>query len=147
MTLLDACASFCVAAQSVLGPTLGETVFYVLGLALVWWRARVHVGKVLAPVVARADAAEKKAADAHMQLAEIKGSLRPSVGYVAPLIGTSSSQSGNFEPIVMPELGAGTPRPRPSMADPSLTGEAPLPRPSNLPSFGEARKTPLPGKR
>lgn len=149
MILLDACTSFCTALSATIGPTLTEIVLGGAGLLLVWWRARKHVATVLAPVVARASAAEASAAEAHVQLAELRGSLRPAAYVVPPsspvpaVLGTSSSQSGNYEPIVMPEIGEGAPRPRSSLLDPSLSGDEPFPRPSSLPDF-EERKTPVP---
>ncbi len=149
MVALDACTSFCTALSQTIGPTLTELLMAGALAALVWWRGRKHVATVLAPVVARADAAEAKASAAQLQLAELRGSLRPAAllsplpPSTPPVIGTSSSQSGNYAPITMPELGEGVPRPRSSLLDPSLSGEDPLPRPSSVPEF-EAAKTPVP---
>lgn len=154
MIVLDACTTFCASVKETLGPTATEILMFGAVAALGWWRARKAISKVeakadagIADANARARAARADAQSAHVQLAEIRGSLRPSSPLAtpllpssAPLIGTSSSQSGNFEPIVMPELGAGVPKPRPSMPDPSITGDAPLPRPSAVPSFD--RETP-----
>lgn len=148
MILLDACTSFCTTMSATFGPQITEYVFLAAGIGLAWWRARKAINKVEAKADAgiaaaneRATVAKAEARKAHVQLAEIRGSLRPAA-YTPPL-GTSTSESGNFERLVMPEIGEGAPRPRSSLLDPSLSGEDPLPRPSGLPDF-DTRKTPLP---
>lgn len=132
MTTLDACTSFCAALGSAIGPTLTDVVLVGAASGLVWWRNRKHVAAVVAPLVARADAAEKSAHDAQLQLADLKGSLRPlayapgtgpSLAPPLPTVGTSTptNASGDYESVVMPEL------------DPKL------PRPSALPNFGKPK--------
>ncbi|MBA3841084.1 MAG: hypothetical protein H0X39_00415 [Actinobacteria bacterium] len=118
--LLDACTTFCTTLTTTVGPTIANYVCIALVAGLAWWNARKSKA---ANVQLTA-----KVAEAHVQLAEIKGSLRPA----AMVLGTSSSQSGNFEPVVMPELGAGVPRPRPSMPDPSVS-EPRFPPPARMP--------------
>jgi len=150
--LLDACTTFCTTLSQTIGPTLTEIIMFGALAALGWWRARKAISKVEAKADAgiaaaneRASSAKAEARSAHVQLAEIRGSLRPAAPIPTPLIPTAlgSSESGNFERVVMPELGVGVPKPRPSMPDPSLVdedGHTTFPRPSAVPSF--ERETP-----
>ncbi|HMJ10201.1 MAG TPA: hypothetical protein VK524_02290 [Polyangiaceae bacterium] len=149
--ILGAFIGLCQTIETSLGPVLSEIVGIVGVAAFTWWRARKLITHEVGKATAKADAgiahaneqASKAKAEAravNVQLAEIRGSLRPSSAALAtplpPVIGTSSSQSGNFEPITMPELGVGTPRPRPSMPDPSLDEASPpsFPRPARIPA-------------
>lgn len=133
---MDACTAFCGGLNGLLGSFVGNLVLTGGAMLFVWLKGRQNVTKALAPVIKRAEVAEQKAADAHISIARIEGSLRPaapvSTSVIPPLLGTRSSQSGNYEPVVMPELDPSTPRPRPSMPDPNLTDPV-FPRPSSVP--------------
>lgn len=124
MITLDACTTFCAALSETIGPTLTELIMIAAAAAFAWWRSRVAIRKV----EAKSDAAQQEARDAKLQLAEIKGSLRPSG--LAP----SSGTSGTFAPVVMPEIQPGAPG-RPSVTNPELLGESPLPGPPDLPTI------------
>lgn len=135
MRFLDACTSFCTALSETIGPTLTELLLGGVVLALAWWKNR----KNLAAVLQRAVVAEEKADQAQQQIAAIHSSLRP-VAPVAQQLGTSSSSSGNFERVVMPELGDDVPKPHPSFPaidEDAATDFPPAPR---VPSL---RDTPL----
>lgn len=69
MVQLDACASFCASVHEVFGPEIGSYVVGALAFGLAWWKAH-RAGKVAA--VAVADASKSR-----LQLAELKGSMRP----------------------------------------------------------------------
>lgn len=139
---LDACTSFCTALNQTVGPQVTEWICIAAVGGLAWWRTRkVHVA-AQAGIAAANEQVSKAKAEARavtVQLAEIKGSLRPMAAYssVAPTNPPpSSSSSGNWEPVQMPELGGGVPKPRPSMPDPRLSGDEPLPAPSRVPGGG-----------
>ncbi len=155
MTLLTACANMCTAVESIVGPQVAEWIFFAIAAAAGWWKLhKVQATANAGVVAAKAEATKAKdsARAAHLQLAEIKGSLRPSSALsLAPTLpplehrlrgdGTDSlegatSSSGTYHPVVWPELPQGVPSPRPSMPDPNLA-EPTLPRPSNVPSFEE----------
>ncbi len=143
--LLGALVRFAESLELLLGPMFSEILGFALLTALAWWRGKKAITAAVSKVEAKADAAnlsasnaKAEAREAKVQLAEIRGSLRPAANIPSitpPVIGTSSSQSGNFEKIDMPTMDAATPKPRPSMANPELSGEEPLPRPSALPRF------------
>lgn len=122
---MDACTSFCTTLSATVGPSVANYVLLAGIAVLTWWNAR------------KSKAATKeltsKLADTHVQLAEIKGSLRPSAP-AAVVLGTSSSQSGNFEPVRMPQLDPATPTPE---AVPNF------PPPPRMPSEADtSRETP-----
>ena len=138
MTLLGALTRFAEALELTLGPVFSE----ILGLALLaglgWWRARTAINTAVGKVEAKADAgiaqanasattAKAEARDAKLQLAEIKGSLRPAA-IATPESGTSIS--GHYEPVRITET-----KPRASLTDPELSGFDPLPKPSGVPDF------------
>jgi hypothetical protein len=147
MVTLDSCTAFCTSLSSTLGPQVTEWIAIAGVLALGWWKARKVQAAASAGIAVaneQASKAKAEARSAHVQLAEIRGSLRPMGNLATPvpppsIVGASSSTSSSgtsFEPVIMPELGDGVPRPRPSMADPSLTSdEARLPLPAAVPSF------------
>ncbi len=94
MILLDACTSFCTTLNATLGPTATEIVMFAATGLLVWWKARKAIQKVEAKADAgiaaaneRVSVAKAEARKAHVELAEIRGSLRPA-SYTPPL-GTS----------------------------------------------------------
>lgn len=125
MTQLDACAAFCQALSTTIGPTLTDIVLVGAASALVWWRGRVHTAKVVAPLVAQAAAAEAKADAAH---AEVQ-SLRPPPPPIN--IAPSSSSSGNWAPVQWTPLDDSTPKPVP--IDAPFPKPAPLPKPDGGP--------------
>lgn len=122
---LDACASFCAAVNDTLGPTVSEIVMFGVTGALVWWRARKAISGVaqtakagIADANDRARAAKAEARSAHLQLAELRGSLRPV----------------SVPPAAYPQVQVEG-LPRPSMEDPALTGQVPLPYPAAGPTL------------
>jgi hypothetical protein len=140
---MNACTSFCAAFSDFLGPTLANWILMALAAVFLWLKAHKKIAAAVAPLEQRAVAAEAKVADLQTTVAKIEGSLRPAAlpptGYtpvVPPVIGKSSSQSGNFEPVTMPELDASTPKPRPSMPDPNLINPV-IPRASAVPSIDD----------
>jgi hypothetical protein len=115
MTLLDACTTFCTTLTTTVGPTVANYVCIALVAGLAWWNARKAKATNVV-LTAQVAATEKKAIDAHLQLARIEGSLRPaamvSTSVIPPLIGRPSSASQtNLEPVTMPELHPSTPTP------------------------------------
>lgn len=120
MTLLDACASFCEAMKTTLGPTLTEYLFIAALGALAWWQAR----KKLNGARDEARSAKAEARETKLELAELRGSLRPSASV------PSSASSAHWAPVSI----TGTPAPRASTPDPTLLGERPLPRPADVPT-------------
>lgn len=144
MTVLDACTNFCTALNQTVGPQLTEWICIAAVAGLTWWRTRKVHAAAQAGIAAANEQVSKAKAEARavtVQLAEIKGSLRP-VAYssiaptLPPLAPPSSSSSGNWEPVQMPELGGDVPKPRASMADPRFSGDEPLPPPSRVPGGG-----------
>jgi hypothetical protein len=92
MVLLGACEQLCADLTATVGPSIVQTVGMVAGLVLVWWRGR----KQTQVAVEQASKAKGEARAAQVQLAEIKGSLRP-----VTVTGTGSS--GLYEPVAFPE--------------------------------------------
>jgi hypothetical protein len=135
--LLDACTTFCVSLREVFGPEVAQWGSFLGLVALGWWKARKVQAAASAGIAAaneQASKAKAEARSAQVQLARIEGSLRPSSAYTIPP--PHSGQSGHFEPVRMPELGEGVPKPRPSMRDPSLVDPT-FPRPSAVPVVDE----------
>jgi hypothetical protein len=135
--LLTACASMCTAVETVVGPQVAEWVFIAIAAAAGWWKLRKVQTTASAGVAAaqtEASKAKESARAAHVQLAEIRGSLRPAA-LSAPE--SSTSISGHYEPVRITET-----KPRASLVDPELTGFDPLPKPSALPDFETSRTTP-----
>ena len=80
--LLDACLPFCHTLTSLVGEKAVELIAVVGGLVLVWYRGRVQTKAVAVradDAVAQAQKAKTEARAAQVQLAEIRGSLRPSI--------------------------------------------------------------------
>lgn len=140
MVLLDACTEFCSTLSTAFGPLITEVFAFVGLIALGWWKARKVQASATAGIAAANEQASKakvEARAAQLQIARIEGSLRPSaLTPMPPTLGSSSSTSGNFEPVTMPEI-VGAPKPRPAMPDPSLTDPT-FPRPSALPALDVA---------
>jgi hypothetical protein len=160
MVLLDACTSFCDGLRATLGPTLSELVLFGAGIALAWWRAHKAIGKVEAKATAgvkiaseRASLAETAANTLRVELAELRGSLRPAsappgfslaptlppivkpaaerADEPAPLEGLTSA-SGTYQPVRFPELPEGVAKPpATNLVDPQI------PRPSAVPKIDE----------
>ena len=103
---MDACTSFCATLSTTVGPSVANYVLLAGVAALTWWNARKSKAGV--------KNANAKVADIQVQLAAVQAvqSLRPSAPAPVPVVlGTVSSQSGNFEPVRMPELHPSTPTP------------------------------------
>lgn len=137
-TTLDACASFCSAVKETLGPTFGELVLSGLVALIVWWRARKRIEQSEARADAKIAVANERADSLAKTVARIEGSLRPAA-LLTPA--PSSSSSGTFAPVVMPELPIGAPGrpsiPNPDLAGPddlTLSGETALPAPPRSPT-------------
>ena len=122
---MDACTSFCATLTTTVGPSVANYVLLAGVALLTWWNARKSKAGV--------KDAHARVADVQVQLAQIQGSLRPSAP--SPVVlGTVSSASGNFAPMVMPELHPSTPTPD------TVPGFPPPPR---MPSESDtARETP-----
>lgn len=99
---MDACTSFCTTLSATVGPSVANYALLAGIAALTWWNARKSKAGV--------KDVHAKVAEMQVQLATVQGSLRPSAP-TAVVLGTSTSQSGNFEPIRMPELHPSTPTP------------------------------------
>jgi hypothetical protein len=127
VTLLDACTTLCETVSTTLGPTLSELLMLGALAALGWWRARVAIKKVEAKADAgiaaaheRVSVAKEQTRAAIVQIAEIKGSLRP------------SAPTGPFE-VVMSNVPSSAP--------------SPLPPPPPAARFDEEPPTPQPPRR
>jgi hypothetical protein len=135
--LLTACASMCTAIETAVGPQVAEWIFLGVATALGWWKLRKVQATASAGVAAaqtEASKAKDAARAAHVQIAEIRGSMRPAA---LPASESGTSISGHYEPVRITET-----KPRASLTDPELSGFDPLPRPSGVPDFETRRTTP-----
>lgn len=142
--VLDACVNACTALKETFGPSAIEWFAFAVMIAAGWWKARKVQSTAQAGIAAASEQASKakaEARDARMQIARIEGSLRPAALTPMPPAEASSS-SGTFQPVIMPDLPEGAPRPRPSMPEPDLSAPT-FPRPSAVPaSTFDDRPTP-----
>lgn len=125
--LLDACASFCAALDQTIGPTVTELLAMGALAALAWWRARKAITRVetaataqIASAHEQASKAKAEARDAKVQIAELRGSLRPVVPTPLPPM-TSGASGPGWDPVRI-EM-------RPSSSGPSLDERLPSPPP------------------